>query len=87
MKKIRLNSVVIFDPESFHQNYWNKLSEHLRKRYYGILGYGSKKPKHFVYLGEIKNAPGHCILVDMDTNEVLTMYHTWNFREVTDSEF
>lgn len=87
MKKIKKNSVVIFDPSNFNPEYWDNLSEKDRKKYYSSLGYGSKKPKFFVYLGDVLNAPGHAILVDMQTDKVITMRHTDNFREVTEEEF
>jgi hypothetical protein len=42
--------------------------------------------KLFVYLGEVKQAPGHCILADLDTGKIIGLYHTDNFREARDYE-
>jgi len=42
--------------------------------------------KLFTFLGEVPNAPGHCILVDLTKGVVLGMYHTENFREATEDE-
>ena len=42
--------------------------------------------KFFVFICEI-NESGHCVLVDMDTDKVITMRHTCDFREATEEEF
>lgn len=86
MKKFKMGSVVVFDPESFNPAFWEKLSEEERVKYYGPLGYGSEKKKLFVYLCEI-NDSGHCMLVDMDTGLNVLMRHTYNFRLATEEEF
>ncbi len=86
MKKFKMGSVVVFDPESFNPAFWDKLSEEERVKYYGPLGYGSEKKKLFVYLCEI-NDSGHCLLVDMDTGLNVLMRHTYNFRLATEEEF
>lgn len=80
-------TVVIFNPSSFNPDFWNKLPEADRIKYYGSLGYGSNKKKFFVFLTEVKNAPGHCILVDLDDGHIETMRHTSDFREVEEEEF
>lgn len=79
---------VVFEPENFNPDYWNKLSERDRIKYYGSLGYGdgSEKKKVFVFMGEITQAPGHCILVSLDDQKVETMRHTSDFRLVTEEE-
>jgi len=79
-------TVVVFDPASFNPNFWDGLSEDERVKYYGELGYGSKKLKLFVFVCEI-NESGHCLLVDMDTGLNVLMRHTYNFRPATDEEF
>ena len=40
----------------------------------------------FIYLGEVPNCPGHCILADLTSGKVIGMYHTDNFREATEEE-
>lgn len=80
-------TVVVFNPDSFNPEFWNKLPEKDRIKYYGSLGYGSEKKKFFVFLCEVKNAPGHCILVDLDDGHIETMRHTSDFREVYEEEF
>lgn len=87
IKKFKKGTVVVFDPNNLDQNYWNSLSEEDRIKYYGPLGYGSSKPKFFVYLTEIKNAPGHCVLVSLDNQTIETMRHDCDFREVREDEF
>jgi len=87
MKKFKRGTVVVFDPSNLNQNYWNNLSETDRLKYYGALGYGESKPRFFVYLTSIKNAPGHCVLVDLEDQHIETMRHDSDFREVTEEEF
>lgn len=84
--KFNPGTVVVFDPAHRNPKFWDNLKEEDRVRYYGELGYGSKTKKLFVFLCEI-NDSGHCVLVDMDTNKVITMRHTVDFREATDEEF
>ena len=81
-----MGTVVVFDPDSFNQDFWEKLPEENRIKYYGPLGYGSDRKKFFVFVCEI-NESGHCLLVDMDTGENVLMRHTYNFRPATDQEF
>ncbi len=40
----------------------------------------------YVFLGEIPQAPGHCVLADVNTGKVECMYHTDSLRELTDEE-
>ncbi|NBO36490.1 hypothetical protein EBU91_02985 [bacterium] len=68
-------------------DFWNKLSDQDKIKYYDSLGYGSNKKKFFVFLTEIKNAPGHCVLADLDNGRIEVMRHTSDFREVTEDEF
>jgi hypothetical protein len=42
--------------------------------------------KHFIFLGEISNMPGHCILVDIKTGLILSGYHSDNFKEVKEND-
>ena len=86
-KKFKPGTAVVWDYRNFNPEYWDSLSEKDRKKYYGDLGYGSKKPVVFVFLCEILNAPGHCVLVNLDNQKIETMRHTDEFREVTEDEF
>lgn len=86
-KVFKPGTVVVFEPKNFNPDFWNNLPEEHRVKYYSPLGYGREKPKFFVFITEIKNAPGHCILVDMDDGHIEWMRHTDDFREVTEEEF
>lgn len=92
--KIKPGSVVVFCPDNFNKKYWDELSEKDRKKYYGALGYGAKKPKLFVYLCEISDwdglDTGHCVLLSMDHHKPLqieVMRHTSDFRLANEKEF
>lgn len=87
MKNFKKGTVVVFDPESFNKDFWKNLSEEDKIKYYGSLGYGTNKKKFFVFLTEVRNAPGHCLLVDLDDGHIETMRHIYNFREVKEDEF
>lgn len=82
----KLGTVVVFEPKNFNPDFWNNLSEKDRIKYYKSLGYGSDKKKFFVFLTEIKNSPGHCILVSLDDGRIEVMRHISDFREVTEDE-
>ena len=90
-KPFRSGTVVVFEPKNFNPAFWNQLSEADRKKYYGPLGYKSKKPKLFVFLCPIYDADGddsgHCCLVDLDDGHIEKMRHTGDFRKATDKEF
>jgi hypothetical protein len=86
-KQFKPGTVVVFEPKNFNPGFWDNLSEAERHKSYGSLGYGSDKLKYFVFLCEIKNAPGHCVLVSLDNQKLETMRHTNDFREVMDEEF
>ncbi len=89
MKRIKFKkgTVVVHDTSTFNQKWWAALPEEKRLEYYGPLGYGSEKPVFFVFLTEIRNAPGHCVLVNLSNQKVETMRHTDEFREVREDEF
>ena len=40
----------------------------------------------FVYLGDIKQMPGHCVIVNTKTGQMHCCYHTSNFIEVPEEE-
>lgn len=82
----KLGDAVVFEPANFNLDYWNGLTEKDRVKYYGPLGYGAEKKKVFVFLGEINQTPGHCILISLDDQKIETMRHISDFRLVTDEE-
>jgi hypothetical protein len=86
-REFKPGTVVVFDPESFTKEFWGSLSEKERIKYYGVLGYGKKKSVFFVFLTEIITAPGHCVLVNLDNQQIETMRHTSDFRKVKEDEF
>jgi hypothetical protein len=75
VNKLSTNSFVVFNE--------NSCSLHLYEQYYKET---FPLKKLFVYLGEIKQAKGHCILADLETGKIIGMYHTYNFREATEDE-
>lgn len=46
-----------------------------------VLGEGP-----FVFLGEIPNMRGHCVVMDRKTGKLHAGYHPENFREMTEDE-
>lgn len=40
----------------------------------------------YVFLGEIPNMPGHCVVLNHRTGKVYSGYHTDNFIELTEDE-
>lgn len=38
--------------------------------------------KHYVFLGEVHNMSGHCLLVDLGTGRTIGPFHTDNFEGV-----
>jgi hypothetical protein len=36
----------------------------------------------YVFLGDIPNMPGHCVVVDHRTGQIYSGYHTENFAEL-----
>lgn len=88
MSKFNSGDTVVFDPNSFNSEYWNGLSEEDRIKYYGPLGYGrpADKPLLFVFLMEHHPQQGHCVLVNMENQQIETMRHIEDFRLAKDDE-
>ena len=86
-KEFEPGTVVVFDPTHFNPDFWSGLKEKDKIKHYGSLGYGQEKLHFFTFLCEIKNAPGHCVLVSLEDQHIETMRHTVDFREVTEEEF
>lgn len=74
MVKPRINAFVVFDKRSCSKEDYEK--------YYEDIFEG----RVFVFLGEIKQCSGHCILLDLKNGKIIGMYHTENFREATQDE-
>lgn len=87
MSDFKRGDVLVFDPSTFNPEFWKQLPENDKIKYYGSLGYGSDKKKFFVFLTEVNDAPGHCVLVDLDNGSVQVMRHMADFRKVTKEEF
>ena len=69
-----INSLVVFNKKSCSENDYKK---YFKKIFEGKL---------FVFLGEIKQCPNHCILADLQNGKIVGMYHTDNFIEATEDE-
>jgi hypothetical protein len=40
----------------------------------------------YIFIGEIPNMPGHCVLADHQTGKLYSGYHTDNFVELSGNE-
>jgi len=76
--KIRQNAFVVFDKTSIPIEIYTK--------YFLSRFENDGKLKLFIFLGEVPNARGHCILTDLDNGKIIGLYHTNNFREATEDE-
>jgi hypothetical protein len=56
----------------------------LEKRFHGK--YPFKPGRVYVFLGEIANMPGHCVVADHTTGRLYSGYHTENFIELSRKE-
>lgn len=41
-----------------------------------------KKGSRFIFMGEIPNMDGHCVVSDIKTGKVISGYHVGRFKEV-----
>ena len=48
--------------------------------------YPFKRDRVYIFLGEIVQMPGHCVVADHQTGRLYSGYHTENFVELTDDE-
>lgn len=71
---------VQFDPSAFSKEYWDSLSQSSKIEYYGELGYGKRRPVLFTFLCEHRQQAGHCVIVSMENQKVITMVHTNELR-------
>ena len=70
-KMPRKNSFVVFDKNSCTKEDYDEFYKE------------TFDDKIFVFLGEIKQFPGHCILTDLSNGIIIGMYHTRNFIKAT----
>ena len=45
-----------------------------------------KKGSHLIFLGEIPNMPGHCVVSDVKTGKIIAGFHTDRFHEIPDDQ-
>ncbi len=57
--------------------------EHLKKINNNVFG----KDTLFIYLGEIPNMKGHCVVIGHGSGKIYSGYHIEDFRLVTEDEF
>ncbi len=97
-QRIRRGDVVTLDLETIKD-----YSDEDKKKYYGYLGYGEEKPRMFVFITRIYSQSewansagkmkkhrvdnGHCVIMDMNTQLLVSMVHTVNLRHAEESEF
>jgi hypothetical protein len=88
--RFKSGQVVVFSPEKMNQDFWGSLSEEERVRHYGYLGYGQNKMKHLVYICPVIAPCGdtsHCVVLDMDTKQLIQMVHESDLRLAKEEEF
>jgi hypothetical protein len=74
MSEIKVNTMVKFDYEN------------LPKEYFEIYGKLFPKDETFVFMGELTQMPGHCILCNYNTGKIICGYHIENFIPLTREE-
>ena len=72
MSKIRQNALVKFDFADLPVEYHKS--------------YPFTEKDRFVYLGDVVQMPGHCIVVRLSDGHVFTCYHIDDFVELTEEE-
>jgi hypothetical protein len=45
-----------------------------------------RKAKTYVFLGELKNMPGHCVVADVKTGRIHSCWHSDRFVELSSDE-
>ena len=68
----RINSFIVFDKDSCSSEIYD---QYYKEQFEGKL---------FVFLGEIPNCPGHCIITDLNIGVIFGVCHTNNFREANE---
>lgn len=67
-RKPRKLSLVKFDFTRIDRKFWSK--------------YPFKSGRSYVFMGEIVNMLGHCVVADHKTGKIYSGYHTENFVEL-----
>lgn len=73
--------IVEWFSEPRQYSYVKFVYEDLPEEYHA--GYPFFKNVRYIYLGEIPNMPGHCIVMDDDGKHYVG-FHTENFKEISD---
>jgi len=58
----------------------------MRKKDQEAYPFRHKEWLPYIFLGEIPNMPGHCIVLDPSTHEIYDGYHTDDFKEYKEDE-
>ena len=74
MAKIKFLSIVMM--EDWYREEMKKLNMHQ-----------FDKDNFFIFLGEIPNMLGHCVIIGHESGKIYSGYHTENFRLPTENEF
>ncbi len=84
----RLNSLVKFDFDSFINPEEKVASQHYINNYLKVFKRFDLKTREgvYIYIGDIAQMPGHCIVLDYKTERIISGYHTDNFIELTEDE-
>jgi len=83
----KMGTIVRFNPKNSNRD-WDALSQQekqqLLRRYRDLMN-GSVWD-HFIFITEIVQAPGHCVLINQRNGKVSIMRHTKDFIVVPDDE-
>ena len=71
-KRLRQYSLVKFDYKSFD------------KKFHKLYPFVENRP--YIFLGEIPNMPEHCIVIDHQSGQIHSGFHTEDFVELTEDE-
>lgn len=74
VKKIKKNTLVKFD----YKNLPEEEFEYFKTLF--------PPNEVYIFLGEIRQMPGHCILLEFRTGKMLSGYHTENFIPLKENE-
>jgi len=84
--RFELGDTVVFDTRCLDPAFWDNLTEDVRIKYYGPLGYGEKDILLFTFICEHRPQSGHCVLVNMKNQKIETMRHIECLRLATEDE-
>lgn len=68
----RQNALVRFDFDNLSEDY--------------LKQYPFSSDSLYVFLGEIPNMPGHCIVAEHPTGKIYSGYHIEHFREIVEDD-